>query len=80
MATVAARHLDLIAVAWGKATTFVVGAARTNVRLDVRQPSEAPKRWETISCKSIFPKKPLRRLSKVDACVEHLVKAGMIRR
>lgn len=25
MTTVAARHLDLIAVAWGKATTFVVG-------------------------------------------------------
>ena len=25
MATMAARHLDLIAVAWGKATTFVVG-------------------------------------------------------
>ena len=47
-------------VAWGKATTFVVGG-RGEQMCDwtFDSSSEAPKRWETISCKSIFLKKPL---------------------
>jgi hypothetical protein len=80
MATVAARHLDLIAVAWGKATTFVVGGRENKCAMGRSKNQRSAQALGNNLSRVDFLEKPLRRLSKVDACVEHLVKAGMIRR